>query len=115
MAAHNCNGKITAVELDEEASQQAVSNFIASPWADQFQLVNSAIQIFSATSQQRFDCIISNPPFFQQSFKGDDQRRNMARDKPQETQEETVTIYTQRPHYTEETRQLMSPYYLALY
>ena len=36
------------------------------------------------------------------------------RDTPQETQEETVTIYTQPPHYTEETRQLMSPYYLAL-
>lgn len=187
MAAQNCNGKITAVELDEKASQQAVSNFIASPWSDQFQLVNSAVQIFSATSQQRFDCIISNPPFFQQSFKGDDQRRNMARhsdslsftdlarvisqhlattgeawillpmestqhflraavpeglglvkqiglrssrrhgihryilvlkyltrDKPQETQEETITIYTQPPHYTEATRQLMSPYYLAL-
>ncbi len=187
MAAQNCNGQITAVELDKEASQQAVRNFVASPWADQLHLVNSAIQTFSATSQQRFDCIISNPPFFQQSFKGYDQRRNMARhtdslsftdlarvvsrhlantgeawillpvestprflgaaaleglclkkkiglrsssdhpnhryilvlkhrvqDKPQETQEETVTIYTRPPHYTEETRQLMSPYYLAL-
>ena len=44
MAAQNCNGQITAVELDEEASQQALSNFAASPWADQLQLVNSAIQ-----------------------------------------------------------------------
>ncbi|WP_257265151.1 tRNA1(Val) (adenine(37)-N6)-methyltransferase [Endozoicomonas sp. ONNA2] len=187
MAAQNCNGKITAVELDEAASQQAVSNFVASPWADQFRLVNSAIQIFSATSQQRFDCVISNPPFFQQSFKGDDQRRNMARhtdslsftdlaraisrhlastgeawillpvtatqhflaatapqglalikqiglrsssrhpnhrhilvlkhltlDKLHITQEDTVTTYTQPPHYTEATRQLLSPYYQAL-
>ena len=187
MAAQNSQAKITAVELDEEASQQAISNFAASPWADQCQLVNSAIQTFSANNTQRFDCVISNPPFFQQSFKGDDQRRNMARhtdslsftdlikaisrhlancgeawillpvestprfletaaqerlelikkmglrssslhpnhryilvlkhlnpDKPQETQEKTVTIYDQVPHYTDETRQLMSPYYLAL-
>ncbi len=79
MAAQNSQAKITAVSLDEEASQQAISNFAASPWADQCQLVNSAIQTFSANNTQRFDCVISNPPFFQQSFKGDDQRRNMAR------------------------------------
>ncbi|WP_175404455.1 tRNA1(Val) (adenine(37)-N6)-methyltransferase [Endozoicomonas atrinae] len=187
MAAQNCHAKITAVELDQEASQQAVSNFADSPWADQFQLVNSAIQTFSANNTQRFDCVISNPPFFQQSFKGDDHRRNMARHtdslsftdlakavckhladngeawillpvestkhflgaaaleglvllkqiglrssshhsnhryvlvlrhlnpkEPQETQGETITIYDQTPHYTEQTRQLMSPYYLAL-
>ncbi len=187
MAAQNCHAKITAVELDQEASQQAVSNFANSPWPDQFQLVNSSIQTFSANNTQRFDCVISNPPFFQQSFKGVDHRRNMARHtdslsftdlakavfrhladngeawillpvestkrflgvaaleglvllkqiglsssslhpnhryvlvlrhldpkKPQETQGETVTIYNQIPHYTEQTRQLMSPYYLAL-
>ena len=46
MAAQNSQAKITAVELDQKASQQAVSNFADSPWADQFQLVNSSIQTF---------------------------------------------------------------------
>ncbi|MFK0571701.1 methyltransferase [Endozoicomonas sp.] len=68
MPAQNSKAKITAVELDGEASKQAESNFSQSLWADQLHLVNSSIQTFSATSAQRFDCIISNPPFFQQAF-----------------------------------------------
>ena len=70
MAAQNSQAKITAVELDEEASQQAISNFAASPWADQCQLVNSAIQTFSANNIQRFDCVISPPLFFSNPSKG---------------------------------------------
>lgn len=79
MAAQNCAATITAIELDEPAAQHAAGNFAASRWAHRLQLVNRSIQTFSLTSSQRFDCIISNPPFFQQSFKGDDHRRNMAR------------------------------------
>ena len=184
MAAQNSTATITAVELDEQAAKQALNNFANSPWASRLQLVHSAIQDF--TSDQRFDRIITNPPFFQQAYKGDDARRNLARhtdtltftdlasaifhhlhdngeawvllpvtstalfvraatqqalsvmrqiglrsspEHPihryiivlghQQTttehhREELVTIYRQHPHYSEQTQQLMAPYYLAL-
>lgn len=77
MAAQNSSATITAVELDEQAAQQALSNFTDSPWAERLQLMHCAIQ--NVTTNQRFDCIVTNPPFFQQAFKGIDPRRNLAR------------------------------------
>ena len=77
MVAQNSSATITAVELDKQAAQQASNNFTNSPWASRLHLVHSAIQDF--TCDQRFDRIITNPPFFQQAFKGNDTRRNLAR------------------------------------
>lgn len=77
MAAQNSNATITAVELDEQAAQQALCNFTNSPWAKRLQLIHCAIQ--NVTTNQHFDCIVTNPPFFQQAFKGINPRRNLAR------------------------------------
>ncbi len=77
MAAQNSGATITAVELDEQAAQQALGNFTDSPWAKRLRLIHCAIQV--VTTNQCFDCIVTNPPFFQQAFKGIDPRRNLAR------------------------------------
>ncbi|MFK0571697.1 tRNA1(Val) (adenine(37)-N6)-methyltransferase [Endozoicomonas sp.] len=188
MAAQNSNARITAVEVEVLAAEQASGNFTNSPWANRLQVVQGSIQSFLMDRAQCFDTLITNPPFFQQAFKGNDPRRNMARHTdtlsfaelassirrllakdgeawvllPVESSvvfllatvgeglslhrrislrstvnhsphrhmlvlkhasalperhliiEETLTIYQQHPHYTEEVRQLMTPYYLAL-
>ncbi|WP_067520111.1 tRNA1(Val) (adenine(37)-N6)-methyltransferase [Endozoicomonas ascidiicola] len=83
MTAQNTQSAITSVELDDAAAQQAAFNFSASPWSHQLSVVNQSIQDFSQQNHNifdsTFDSIITNPPFFQQSSKGSDQRRNLAR------------------------------------
>ena len=79
MAAQKSNASVSAVELDDAACKQAQINFNSSPWSDRIQLFQESIQTFAKTSTQRFDCIISNPPFFDSSLKCPDFKRNLAR------------------------------------
>lgn len=69
--------RLTAVEIDHEAAIQAIDNVKASPFADRVNIVETPIQSFSA--QEKFDAIISNPPFFTGSLKNPDSQRATAR------------------------------------
>ncbi len=67
---------IIAVEIDEPAYIQAKQNIANSPWPD-IALFHQSIQNFAA--DELFDVVISNPPYFNNSLKGDDTARNAAR------------------------------------
>ena len=79
MVAQKFNCLVSAVELDNAACEQAQINFDNSPWSDRIQLHQKSIQTYAATCKQHFDCIISNPPFFDSSLKCPDKKRNLAR------------------------------------
>lgn len=68
--------KITAIEIEAAAAMDASSNFKASPWKDNIQIVQSAIQDYENSSP--FDCIISNPPFFEGDLQSPDLNKNLA-------------------------------------
>ncbi|GAA72758.1 tRNA1(Val) (adenine(37)-N6)-methyltransferase [Pseudoalteromonas sp. BSi20439] len=68
--------KVSAVEVDEAAYQQALQNCQQSPWRD-ISIYHQAIQQFEAAGL--FDCVIANPPYFNHSLKGDNAARNTAR------------------------------------
>ena len=70
------NAKISAVELDADAFSQAKENVTNSPFADQIEISQSAIQDFSPS--EKFDCIISNPPFFQSDLRSPNSKINQA-------------------------------------
>lgn len=70
------NLAITAVEIDESAYQQAKQNIAQSPWPE-IALYHQSIQYFE--TQAPFDMVISNPPYFNNSLKGDNTARNTAR------------------------------------
>lgn len=55
--------RITAVEHDPHAAQQAAENVAASPWPDRVQVVHQDSRAFAQTAG-RFDLIVSNPPYF---------------------------------------------------
>nr|WP_321450579.1 methyltransferase [uncultured Carboxylicivirga sp.] len=78
MAQRNPNAEIVAIEIDEVACEQAEQNFKNSPWSDRLSVVHTSIQDYSYTTN-KFDLIISNPPFFNNSLKSSDQARNLAR------------------------------------
>ena len=60
---------IVAVEIDDEAYQQATDNIQKSPWGDRIQTYHSSIQNFAINCSQQYDLIISNPPFFENAYK----------------------------------------------
>ena len=61
-AQRNSIAKITAVELDDSAFNEAKFNFENSPWSDRLEICHSAIQDFRTSEE--FDVILSNPPFY---------------------------------------------------
>ncbi|XTZ39398.1 tRNA(1)(Val) (adenine(37)-N(6))-methyltransferase TrmN [Salmonella enterica] len=70
---------IDAVELDEQAAGQAQENVLASPWADRIKVHNGDIRQWSAENSQRYDLIVSNPPYFDEGVKCATPERHQAR------------------------------------
>ncbi|HEX8332874.1 MAG TPA: hypothetical protein VF622_09640, partial [Segetibacter sp.] len=59
--------------------QQAEDNFRTSPWNNKLHLHHYSIQQFNQSTYQLYDAIISNPPFFNQSLKSIDDKKNIAK------------------------------------
>ena len=77
LAQRNQNAIITGIEIDKEAAFQALSNFRDSPWKDRLKLIHGDFCIHEFPNN--FDLIISNPPYFINSFQSPDTKRNIAR------------------------------------
>lgn len=69
--------KIDAVEIAEQDSKQAGQNFMSSPWKSRLTVYQTSIQTFRPA--YRYDHIISNPPFFSNSYKPPNTGRSGAR------------------------------------
>lgn len=82
MMAQRCTGaKVTAIDIDDSAVKQAAENVQSSIFACRITLENISLQDYCANIalSRKFDCIVSNPPFFEDSLKCPDDQRTMAR------------------------------------
>jgi tRNA1Val (adenine37-N6)-methyltransferase len=70
---------IHSIDVDVNAIKQAAKNFSQSPWPQKFILHHSSIQEFARTSNDKFDLIISNPPFFTGGMLSENNDRNDVR------------------------------------
>lgn len=70
------SSKIDAVEIDTQASVQAKSNFLESPFSEQLTLWNGRIQDYPAST--KYELIVSNPPYFPDHLKSENAQRNTA-------------------------------------
>lgn len=77
LAQRSKNSKIDAVEMELDASIEAITNANNSDWAEKITIHNCAIQDFEPT--KKYNLIISNPPFFIDSTKSPISNRNSAR------------------------------------
>lgn len=68
---------IEAVEINQDAVVDAAENFRSSPWSNRIILHHMPIQQFKP--EKKFDLIITNPPYFINSYKPPDSRRQEAR------------------------------------
>jgi tRNA1Val (adenine37-N6)-methyltransferase len=67
---------IHAVEIDKEASLQSQENMAASPWKDRIQVVNEDVRLFRSVN--KFECIVSNPPFYENELTSERKTKNIA-------------------------------------
>lgn len=79
MAQRYPDAQFTAVEIDDNAYLDAQENFAESPFADRISLVKGAFQEYAKTCGKTFDCIVSNPPYFDESLENPDEGRTRAR------------------------------------
>lgn len=80
MLAQRTNAEqIDALEIDENAFEQAMDNFENSIWSDRLFCFHAGLDEFIDDPEDEYDLIISNPPFFAEDFKSTDEGRNLAR------------------------------------
>ncbi len=77
MAQRYQDARVVGIDMDEDACRQACENVASSPFADRVEIVHSRLQDF--LPEEKFDAIVSNPPFFVDSLKNPDNKRSMAR------------------------------------
>ena len=76
--AQRCPGaRITGIEIEPEAASQAHENVERSPWAERVEVVCGDFRDYMPV--EKFDLIVSNPPYFTDALRSPDARRRTAR------------------------------------
>ena len=68
---------ITAIDIDKDSIEQATENIKNSPFAQQITTQHTSLQDYN--SNENFDAIVCNPPYFVASLKCPDSARTQAR------------------------------------
>jgi tRNA1Val (adenine37-N6)-methyltransferase len=69
--------RVDAVEIDDAAASRAAENFRGSPFASRLSVFNTDIGAYDA--EERYDLIVSNPPYFVNDLKSAEVRKGIAR------------------------------------
>ncbi len=79
MLAQRSDAQITAIDIDKDAVSQALLNVANSPWPSRIQVIESSLASFEKSCADKFDLIVSNPPFFNNSLRTPNVSRTLAR------------------------------------
>ncbi|GAA4751357.1 tRNA1(Val) (adenine(37)-N6)-methyltransferase [Flavisolibacter ginsenosidimutans] len=76
MIAQKNNINIDAIEIDSNAAVQAKQNVAASAWSNQINVITQDVLTWQTAKQ--YDCIVSNPPFYESELKSGRKTKNLA-------------------------------------
>jgi len=76
LAQKNDEAFIDAIEIDKDAAEQAKENVASSPWKERINVINADAKKFSFAN--KYDLIISNPPFYEDELRSESERKNIA-------------------------------------
>jgi tRNA1Val (adenine37-N6)-methyltransferase len=79
LAQRSAAEQIDALEIDEDAYEQATDNFENSPWNDRLFCFHAALDEFVDEPEDEYDLIVSNPPFYSEDYKSNNEQRDLAR------------------------------------
>lgn len=71
--------QIDALEIEENAYEQATDNFENSPWNDRLFCFHAGLDEFMDEPEDEYDLIVSNPPFYSEDYKTNNEQRDLAR------------------------------------
>lgn len=71
------NAQVTGLEIDSAASEESKVNFQNSFWSDRLSALNGDVLI--AEVHQKFDLIVSNPPYYENSLLSENERTSRAK------------------------------------
>jgi tRNA1Val (adenine37-N6)-methyltransferase len=79
LAQRSAAEQIDALEIDEDAYEQATDNFENSLWNDRLFCFHAGLDEFVEEPEDEYDIIVSNPPFYSEDFKSNNEQRDLAR------------------------------------
>ena len=79
LAQRSSANQIDALEIDDKAYEQATNNFENSPWNDRLFCFHAALDEFVEEPEDQYDLIVSNPPFYTEDYKSENEQRDLAR------------------------------------
>jgi tRNA1Val (adenine37-N6)-methyltransferase len=79
IAQRNSEAVVDAIDIDEHACGQAEENAAASPWWERVKVTHSSLEQFAENTDDKYDLIVCNPPYFINSKRSDDEKRRLAR------------------------------------
>jgi len=90
IAQKNPEVDILAIEIDEDAKNQAKENVDATPWKERINIVEGDVKDYSFS--EKFDLIVTNPPFYEKEIKSTTSNKNVAHHSENLTLEELLTV-----------------------
>lgn len=90
MLAQRANSIIDAIDIDSNAVIQASENIKLSPWSNRVKATEISLQDFARSTKERYDLIVSNPPYFVNSLKAPSEERSLARHTDSLTHKELI-------------------------
>lgn len=79
MLAQKSGASIDAIDIDSGSFSEARQNVQNSPWPDRLRLQHISLQDFAKMQDERYDLIVSNPPYFNDSLPATEESRTKAR------------------------------------
>jgi len=77
MLAQKSSAEVEAIEIEENAFEQASGNFARSPWSERLQAFHADAKNFNLS--KKYDLIISNPPFYEDDLLSAVHNKNIAK------------------------------------
>ncbi len=70
---------ILSIDVDMKSVYQAEENFNKSPWSNRLTAQHISLQDFVDSNDKKYDVIVSNPPYFENSLRASTNQRSLAR------------------------------------
>lgn len=92
IAQRTTTATISGVEIDQESVVEANQNVEESPWSDRVSIYCDTAQAYSAKRDDKYDLIVSNPPYFINATKSNNKKKDTARHTDQLPFEDLITV-----------------------
>lgn len=89
MLAQRSEAEIVSIEPDKESFVQACENVSLCRWRSRIKVLNTELQNYNP-GKEKFDLIVTNPPYFSDSLKNPDHRKSTTRHNDSLTSEELL-------------------------